>query len=92
MHITNKLYTIILAICLTACNHHYSEHWETLSHIESYIIEHPDSALIVLEQIDISEGASKEERAKHALLLSMALDKNYIDETDFDVLQPAIDY
>ena len=92
MHITNKLYTIILAICLTACNHHYSEHWETLSHIESYIIEHPDSALIVLEQIDISEVSSKEERAKHALLLSMALDKNYIDETDFDVLQPAIDY
>ena len=92
MHITNKLYTIILAICLTACNHHYSEHWETLSHIESYIIEHPDSALIVLEQIDISEVSSKEERAKHALLLSMALDKNYIDKTDFDVLQPAIDY
>ena len=92
MHITNKLYTIILAICLTACNHHYSEHWETLSHIESYIIEHPDSALIVLEQIDISEVSSKEERAKHALLLSMALDKNYIDETDFNVLQPAIDY
>ena len=92
MHITNKLYTIILAICLTACNHHYSEHWETLSHIESYIIEHPDSALIVLEQIDISEVSSKEERAKHALLLSMALDKNYIDETNFDVLQPAIDY
>lgn len=92
MHITNKLYTIILAICLTACNHHYSEHWETLSHIESYIIEHPDSALIVLEQIDISEVSSKEERAKHALLLSMAMDKNYIYKTDFKVLQPAIDY
>ena len=92
MHITNKLYTIILAICLTACNHHYSEHWETLSHIESYIIKHPDSALIVLEQIDISEVSSKEERAKHALLLSMAMDKNYIYKTDFKVLQPAIDY
>ena len=92
MHITNKLYTIILAICLTACNHHYSEHWETLSHIESYIIERHDSALIVLEQIDISELSSKEERAKHALLLSMAMDKNYIYKTDFKVLQPAIDY
>lgn len=92
MHITNKLYTIILAICLTACNHHYSEHRETLSHIESYIIEHPDSALVVLENIDISELSGKEERAKHALLLSMAMDKNYIYKTDFKVLQPAIDY
>ena len=92
MHITNKLYTIILAICLTACNHHYSEHWETLSHIESYIIERHDSALVVLENIDVSELSGKEERAKHALLLSMAMDKNYIYKTDFKVLQPAIDY
>lgn len=29
---------------------------------------------------------------KYALLMSMALDKNYIDTTSFDVLQPAIDY
>ena len=35
---------------------------------------------------------SDEERAKYALYMSMALDKNYIDKTDFEVLQPAIDY
>ena len=29
---------------------------------------------------------------RYALLRSMALDKNYIDTTDFSVLQPAIDY
>ncbi|MDE6511230.1 MAG: hypothetical protein K2L00_03945, partial [Muribaculaceae bacterium] len=34
----------------------------------------------------------KRERARYALLKSMALDKNYVDTTAFDILQPAIDY
>ena len=82
---------IILAIFLFSCNSH-SKHWEAISQVESYIEERPDSALVVLEQIVPSELSSKEERAKHALLYSMALDKNYIDKTDFEILQPAIDY
>lgn len=82
---------IILAIFLFSCNGH-SKHWETLSQVESYIEEKPDSALVTLEQIDLSELSGKEEKAKHALLYSMALDKNFVDKTDFEVLQPAIDY
>ena len=82
---------IILAICLISCNSH-SKHWDTLSQVESYIEERPDSALVVLEQINTSELSCKEEKAKHALLYSMALDKNFVDKTDFEVLQPAIDY
>ena len=85
------LLVIILALCCVACDNH-STHWGTLTDVESYIEERPDSALVVLEKIDVSELSSKEESAKHALLLSMALDKNYIDKTDFEVLQPAIDY
>lgn len=82
---------IILAIFLFSCNGH-SKHWETLSQVESYIEEKPDSALVTLEQIDLSELSGKEDKAKYALLYSMALDKNFIDKTDFEVLQPAIDY
>ena len=84
-------FTFLLVICLTSCNSH-SVHWDTLSQIESYIEENPDSALVILEQIDLAELLGKEEKAKHALLYSMALDKNFIDKTDFEVLQPAIDY
>lgn len=80
-----------MAICLISCNSH-SKHWDTLSRVESYIEERPDSALVVLEQINTSELSCKEEKAKHALLYSMALDKNFVDKTDFEVLQPAIDY
>ena len=60
--------------------------------METIIEERPDSVLGVLQAIDTDELIGNEERAKHALLLSMALDKNYIDRTDFEVLQPAIDY
>lgn len=82
---------LFLVICLASCNNH-SAYWDTLAQVESYIEEKPDSALVTLEQIDLSELSSKEETAKYALLYSMALDKNFIDKTDFDVLQPAIDY
>lgn len=82
---------LILTICLISCNGH-SKHWETLSQIESYIEEKPDSALVTLEQIDLLELSNKDEKAKYALLYSMALDKNFVDKTDFEILQPAIDY
>ena len=83
--------TISILICLTSCTRH-SKHWETLLDVETYIETQADSALTILQGITSDELANKEEKAKHALLLSMAMDKNYIDRTDFEVLQPAIDY
>ena len=85
------LFILALTLTLVACNRH-SEHWAAITEMETIIEERPDSVLNVLQAIDTDELSSKEERAKHALLYSMALDKNYIDKTDFDVLQPAIDY
>ena len=83
------IFTLVLS--LVACNRH-SEHWATITAMECIIEERPDSVLNVLQTIDTDELANDEERAKHALLFSMALDKNIIDKTDFEVLQPAIDY
>ena len=91
MYMKHFLSILFLVICLASCNSH-SAHWDTLSQVESYIEEKPDSALVLLEQINTAELSGKEEKAKHALLYSMALDKNFVDKTDFEVLQPAIDY
>lgn len=85
------LLPILVAFCLFACQR-YSDNWEKICDIENYIESRPDSALAVLEAIDVEKLSSDEERAKYALYMSMALDKNYIDKTDFKVLQPAIDY
>ena len=82
---------IILTLCLASCGQH-SKHWETLTQVESYIEERPDSALNVLQGLDKDELSGMDEKAKYSLLLSMALDKNFIDKTDLEVLQPAIDY
>ena len=82
---------IILAIFLFSCNGH-SKHWETLSQVESYIEERPDSALVVLEQINLSELSGKEEKAKYAVLYTQAKDKNYIDEKDLKLISEAKDY
>ena len=82
---------LLLGLCLVACNRH-SEHWKTITDMERIIEERPDSVLNVLQAIDMDKLVGDEEPAKHALLLSMALDKNYIDKTSFEVLQPAIDY
>ena len=65
---------------------------EKMDLADSLMTSKPDSALAVLEGIPVSEVNGKETSARYALLKSMALDKNYIDTTTFDVLQPAINY
>ena len=87
------LLLIITAITIVSCNDaRKSETYRLLEDVNSYIEARPDSALAVLEGIGEEDLGSREEKAKYALLMSMALDKNYIDRTDFEVLQPAIDY
>ena len=85
------LFILVFAATFVACERH-SEHWATITEMETIIEERPDSVLNVLQSIDTDELIGDEERAKHAVLLSMALDKNVIDKTSFEVLQPAIDY
>ncbi len=85
------LFIVLLLAVIAGC-HRHSPAWQRMDVAEKIMNEHPDSALVILDSINPSVLSGKEERARHALLLSMALDKNYIDTTTFDVLQPAIDY
>ena len=85
------IYILTTILCLASCDRHSLE-WETLQDVETYIVTNADSALVTLQNIQPESLINKEEKAKLALLLSMAMDKNYIDRTDFEVLQPAIDY
>ena len=85
------IYIIGIILCLTSCTQH-SKHWETLKQVDSFIEERPDSALTVLRGMDKKALSGKEEEAKHALLLSMALDKNYIDKTNDSLINIAVDY
>ena len=78
-----------LGSLLSCTSHNISR---TLKNVESYIMERPDSALTVLESIERSHLKTPRNRAHHALLHAMALDKNYIDVTDDSIAQVAVDY
>ncbi len=87
----NLVVVLFSVIMLVACERH-SPTWKKMDTAESLMNTKPDSALAVLEGIPASNVKGKETSARYALLKSMALDKNCIDTTTFDILQPAIDY
>ncbi len=64
----------------------------TLNDVETYIQERPDSALATIRAIDITTLTTRSLRAHYALLHTMALDKNWIDTTDVNVVMPAVEY
>ena len=86
-------FTIIITILssLNGCSGS-SEQSKQMDQAENLMESRPDSALAILNNIQSNDLRGKKQRARYALLKSMALDKNYIDTTTFDVLQPAIDY
>ena len=63
-----------------------------LADVDSYIQEYPDSALTVLESLDRADLVTPNQKAMFSLLYAMALDKNYIDTTDIQIIQPALSY
>lgn len=72
--------------------HSTSVEKEQLNLAESLLETDADSALFILENIDNRNLTDVDLSARYSLLLSMAYDKNFIDTTTFDVLQPALDY
>lgn len=88
------LYVLVMVLftgIIFSCSEN-SELEKQFASAESLMNNHPDSALAVLRKINRSSLSSDKMKAKYALLMSQALDKNYIDTTSFDILQPAIDY
>lgn len=89
--LTTTAVIVLLTLALACCNRHNGID-NKLNLADSLMTAKPDSALSVLNKVDISHLTSRKVSARYALLKSMALDKNNIDTTTFDVLQPAIDY
>lgn len=81
----------MIVVLLASCNRN-TPILEQMNMAENLMNTKPDSALTLLKNIPVTNIIGKEITARYALLKSMALDKNYIDTTTFDVLQPAIDY
>lgn len=59
---------------------------------EVLMSEHPDSALLILESVDRDGLFTRRVVARHALLHSQALDKNYVDVDRDTLIRIATDY
>lgn len=86
----NLIYTFII-IALAACTTHQGTRAQ-LDQAEALMTEHPDSALSILQEVDEAQLSTKAQQARFALLLSMALDKNYIDIASDSLIRPAVEY
>lgn len=81
----------LFLLTLVGCNKHSDLEFK-LDTAEQLMQNKPDSALYLLSNIPASKIKGKRCKARYALLKSIALDKNYIDTTSFEVIQPALDY
>ena len=81
---------IAVALCSGACRHD-SHITDELLRADGLMYCAPDSALSILDSLDTSH-ASEEQQAHHALLLTKARYKNYLNETDDSLITIAEKY
>lgn len=74
---------------LLSCN---NSETEKLITAERFLDEKPDSSLVVLRSLDSHSLKTPEKKARYALLMSKALDKNYIDVQSDSLIIKAVDY
>jgi len=88
MNVKTPLFVLIFII-YSAC----SQHHDYLNLAENMMQEKPDSALLLLKKYEGESNRKKgKEFARFSLLMSMALDKNYIDLQSDSIIRPAVEY
>lgn len=80
------------AVVLLSCSKADLETERTLADVASFIEERPDSALTILDTMDSFSLTTSALTARHSLLLAMARDKNYIDDTTDSIIAPAVSW
>ena len=88
----NLLFVILSLLLLSACGE--SKHnSQLLERADAIMNDSCEVALSILQDsIDTSTLTTERGRAIYAVLLSQALDKNYIDLTSDSIIAPALEY
>lgn len=89
-HYLSLISISVAALLLVSCASRQTA--ATLNELETYIQQRPDSALATILAIDTTTLTTRSLRAHYALLHAMAIDKNWIDTTDVNVVMPAVEY
>ena len=80
---------LVLIVCFFSCHNPVNRR---LDMAESIMENRPDSALSILYGIETNDLRNRRLQARHALLTSIALDKNYIDIADDSIINCAMTY
>lgn len=82
----------LLAVCLFSCVPKHTPNL-LLQRVDSILDEKPDSALLMLKNISSPEEMPEADRARYALLMAAAADKNILPLLPYDsLLNFALDY
>ena len=82
----------VLSLALQSCSWLDRKAVAKLDIAEEQMKEYPDSSLTILSSINPENLCKRKNRARYALLLTQAQDKNYIDKTDDSLISIAVDY
>lgn len=85
------LFNLFLIFLANSCQQERTEH-PLLLKANALMEHHPDSALIILENVQEPSKMKENDRALYALLLMQAADKNNTIHTDDSLIQIAVDY
>lgn len=87
----NIFFYFILSVCLASCVH-TSDVDAALDRAQRQIETHPDSAFVALDSLDRSHLTTREQKARHALLYSIALENCGIAITSDSIINIAVSY
>ena len=91
-HILIRTAVTVLVLCVALSCSDDTAVMAELDRAEAVMEEYPDSALALLDSLDRSRLTTREAKARHSLLYSQALDKNYIDLSTDSIINPAVKY
>lgn len=86
----NFLTCFLAFFVLSACANRNLD--EIMSRAEEAMNDYPEQALEKLDSINRESLVTRKQKARYALLYSMALDKNYIDIASDSIIAPAVRY
>ena len=89
--IKNILFGLMLSFCLVSCVC-TSDADRILDEAQEKLENSPDSAFVALDSLNRKHLHTKEQRARHALLYSIALDKVGIEMTSDSIINIAVNY
>ena len=92
MKLRTVIFIAILSFCFVSCAHSFRTAEQFLDEIEVRLETQPDSAFVALDSLDRSLLGTKELRARHALLYTIALEKVGMEITSDSIINIAVDY